>query len=174
MDYLPRKADNDCLIELRWIYDRRSIEEAHEDLVAWLKKWAGRYPKLCDWVEANIGETLAFYRLTRKHHKNLKSTNLLERLNEELKRRTLVVRIFPNAAACLRLIRAQAVEIPTDPLRTLFKRGPAAPWLVRLSHMPNRVFIGNFACADKPRNRTASHSFRKQSPSWLFREAHFT
>jgi putative transposase len=111
LDYLPRKADNDCLTELRWIYDRRSIEEAHEDLGAWLKKWAGRYPKLCDWVESNIGETLTFYRLPRQHHNNLKSTNLLERLNEELKRRTLVVWILPNAASCLRLIRALAVEM---------------------------------------------------------------
>lgn len=111
LDYLPRKADNDCLTELRWIYDRRSIEEAHQDLAAWLKKWANRYPRLCDWVENNIEETLTFYGLPRQHHKNLKSTNLLERLNEEIKRRTLVVRIFPNAAACLRLIRAIAVEM---------------------------------------------------------------
>ncbi len=111
LDYLPRKADNDCLTELRWIYDRRSIEEARQDLAAWLKKWSGRYPKLCDWVESNIEETLTFYRLPRQHHKNLKSTNMLERLNEEIKRRTLVVRIFPNAAACLRLIRALAVEM---------------------------------------------------------------
>jgi transposase-like protein len=111
LDYLPRKADNDCLTELRWIYDRRSIEEARQDLAAWLKKWAGRYPKLCDWVESNIEETLTFYRLPRQHHKNLKSTNLLERLNEEIKRRTLVVRIFPNTAACMRLIRALAVEM---------------------------------------------------------------
>jgi putative transposase len=111
LDYLPRKADNDCLTELRWIYDRRSIEEARQDLAAWLKKWSGRYPKLCDWVESNIEETLTFYRLPRQHHKNLKSTNLLERLNEEIKRRTLVVRIFPNAAACMRLIRALAVEM---------------------------------------------------------------
>jgi putative transposase len=111
LDYLPRKADNDCLTELRWIYDRRSIEEAREDLAAWLKKWGSRYPKLCDWVENNIEETLTFYRLPRQHHKNLKSTNLLERLNEEIKRRTLVVRIFPNAASCLRLIRALAVEM---------------------------------------------------------------
>lgn len=110
LDYLPRKADNDCLTELRWIYDRRSLEEARLDLAAWLKKWSGRYPKLCNWVEANIEETLSFYRLPRQHHKNLKSTNLLERLNEEIKRRTLVVRIFPNSAACLRLIRALAVE----------------------------------------------------------------
>jgi transposase-like protein len=111
LDYLPRKADNDCLTELRWIYDRRSIEEARQDLAAWLKKWSGRYRKLCDWVEGNIEETLTFYRLPRQHHKNLKSTNLLERLNEEIKRRTLVVRIFPNAPACLRLIRALAVEM---------------------------------------------------------------
>jgi putative transposase len=111
LDYLPRKADNDCLTELRWIYDRRSIEEARQDLAAWLKKWSGRYPKLCDWVENNIEETLTFYRLPRQHHKNLKSTNMLERLNEEIKRRTLVVRIFPNTAACLRLIRALAVEM---------------------------------------------------------------
>ena len=110
LDYLPRKADQECLTELRWIYDRRSIEEARQDLGAWLKKWGGRYRKLCDWVESNIEETLSYYRLPRQHHKNLKSTNLLERLNEEIKRRTLVVRIFPNSAACLRLIRALAVE----------------------------------------------------------------
>jgi transposase-like protein len=111
LDYLPRKADNDCLTELRWIYDRRNIEEARQDLAAWLKKWSGRYPKLCDWAETNIEETLTFYRLPRQHHKNLKSTNLLERLNEEIKRRTLVVRIFPNIAACQRLVRALAVEM---------------------------------------------------------------
>ena len=111
LDYLPRKADDDCLMELRWIYDRRNLEEARRDLTAWLAKWGTRYPKLCAWVEENIEETLTFYRLPGQHHKHMKSTNLLERLNEELKRRTLVVRIFPNGASCLRLIRALAVEM---------------------------------------------------------------
>ncbi len=111
LDHLPRKADDECMTELRWIYDRRTVEEARADLAAWLKKWGKRYQKLCDWVEANIEETLTFYRLPRQHHKNLKSTNLLERLNEEIKRRTLVVRIFPNVASCLRLVRALAVEM---------------------------------------------------------------
>ncbi len=92
LDYLPRKADDDCLMELRWIYDRRNLEEARRDLAAWLEKWSSRYPRLCDWVEANIEETLSFYRLPRQHHKHLKSTNSLERLMEEIKRRTLVVR----------------------------------------------------------------------------------
>ncbi len=110
LDHLPRKADDDCLTELRWIYDRRTGDEARQDLAAWLSRWGARYPKLCRWVEDNIEETLTFYALPLAHHKHLKSTNLLERLNEELKRRTLVVRIFPNMASCLRLTRALAVE----------------------------------------------------------------
>lgn len=111
LDHLPRKADDDCLTELRWMYGRRNLQEAKRDLAAWLKKWEQQYPKLCQWVEDNIEETFAFYRLPQSHHKHLKSTNMLERLNEELKRRTLVVRIFPNAESCLRLVRALAVEI---------------------------------------------------------------
>ena len=110
LDYLPRKADDDCLQELRWIYDRRDLQEAQRDLQAWLQKWQQKYPKLCDWVDENIQETLSFYKLPLPHHKHLKSTNMLERLNEEIKRRTLVVRIFPDTNSCLRLIRALAVE----------------------------------------------------------------
>lgn len=110
LDYLPRKADDDCLQELRWIYDRRDIQEAERDLASWIGKWQGRYPKLVDWVETNIGQTLTFYRLPRAHHKHLKSTNMLERLNEEIKRRTRVVRIFPNTESCLRLVRALCIE----------------------------------------------------------------
>ena len=111
LDYVPRKVDDDCLRELRWLYDRRDFAEARRDLATWLAKWQPTYPKLCSWVEEHIEETLTFYRLPRQHHKHLKSTNLLERLNEEIKRRTHVVRIFPNAASCLRLVRALAVEM---------------------------------------------------------------
>jgi transposase-like protein len=110
LDHLPRKADDDCLTELRWLYDRRDAAEARLHLRAWLERWSAKYPKLCAWVEESIEETWTFYRSPREHHKHLKSTNLLERLNQELKRRTHVVRIFPNEASCLRLIRALACE----------------------------------------------------------------
>lgn len=110
LDYLPRKADDDCLQELRWMYERRNVDEARRDLKQWLEKWGGKYPKLCAWVETNIEETWTFYRLPVAHHKHLKSTNLLERFNQEIKRRTLVVRIFPDEASCLRLVRAVAAE----------------------------------------------------------------
>jgi len=110
LDYLPRKGGEECLTELRWLYDRRDVAEAQRDLDAWLLKWAPKYAKLCTWVEENIAQTWAFYRLPREHHKHLKSTNMLERLNQELKRRTHIVRIFPNEASCLRLVRALASE----------------------------------------------------------------
>lgn len=114
LDYLPRKADDDCLRELRWIYERQTLLDAQRSLSSWLKNWQPRYPKLCDWVEENIGETLSYYSLPIEHHKHLKSTNMLERLNQEIKRRTHIVRIFPNEESCLRLIRALAIEIHED------------------------------------------------------------
>jgi len=109
-DHLPRKRDDDCLQELRWLYDRRQLKEAKADIKAWIEKWQARYSKLVAWVEDNIEETLTYYRLPLAHHRNMKSTNMLERFNEEIRRRTRVVRIFPNEASCLRLVRALAVE----------------------------------------------------------------
>jgi len=110
LDHMPRRAHDDCLQELRWFYDRRELAEVRRDLAAWLAKWQAKYAKLCGWVEDNIEETLTYYRLPLPHHKHMKSTNMLERLNQEIKRRTHVVRIFPNAPSCLRLVRALAVE----------------------------------------------------------------
>lgn len=110
LDYVPRKVDDDCLLELRWMYDRRDLSEVRRDLAAWLSKWSSKYPKLTGWVEENIEETLTYFRLPLAHRKHMKSTNMLERLNEEIRRRTSVVRIFPNAQSCLRLVRALCVE----------------------------------------------------------------
>ena len=103
---LNRRSGDGCLRELRWIYDRPSLEEARRDLAAWLEKWQASQPKLCDWVE----ETFAFLRLPRQHHIRMRSTNMLERPDEEIKRRTKVVRIFPDARSCLRLVRALCAE----------------------------------------------------------------
>jgi len=133
LDHLPRSADPACLQELRWLYDRRDATEARTDLRAWLSRWQDKHPKLCEWVEANIEETFTFYRLPQAHHKHLKSTNMLERLNQEFKRRTHVVRIFTDEACCLRLLRALAVEtheewidgnryLNMEPLRLLLRK----------------------------------------------------
>jgi putative transposase len=100
----PRKADDDCLqgiAALRPTFGRGD----RVDLAAWIAKWEARYPKLVGWVEETIEETRTFYRLPRLHHKRLKSTNMLERLNEEIRPPCCA-----DAEACLRLVRALAVE----------------------------------------------------------------
>jgi len=63
LDHLPRKAVDDCLQELRWLYDRRDLAEAEKDLLQWLERWEAKYPKLCQWVDENIGERLTFFML---------------------------------------------------------------------------------------------------------------
>jgi transposase-like protein len=109
LDYVPRKVADDCRQELGWLYARRDLAEARNDRTAWRARWAGKYPRPTSWVEENLEETRSFYHFPRQHHQHLKSTNMLERLHEEIKRRTQVVRICPNAQRCLRLIRALAV-----------------------------------------------------------------
>src|SRR5512132_1548480 len=89
------------------------------------------------WVEENIEETLTFYRLPRQHHKHPKSTNMLERLNEEIKRRTHVVRIFPNAESCLRLVRALAVETHENWLEATRYLKSSRPPLLDTQRLPS-------------------------------------
>ena len=105
---------SDTEFSLSAVSPASTASEARRDLAAWLQRWQGKYPKLTDWVEENIEETFAFYRLPRQHHKHLKSTNMLERYNQEIKRRSHIVCVFPNAESCLRLIRALAVETHED------------------------------------------------------------
>ena len=131
--FMRRLLTEPCLQELRWRYDRRDATEARTHLQGWLTRWQDKHAKLCAWVEANIEETFAYYRLPLAHHKHLKSTNLLERLNQEFKRRTHIVRIFTDEPCCLRLIRALAVEtheewidgsryLNMEPLRELLRK----------------------------------------------------
>ena len=94
---------------LRWLYTRRDLTEAKADLAQWLAKWQAKY-RNSSLAEDTIEETFTYFRLPMPHHKHMKSTNMLERLNEGIRRRTYVMRIFPNADSCRRLVRALAVE----------------------------------------------------------------
>ena len=113
-DHLPRKTVDDCLKELRRLYERRDLAEARKDGGCGWSAGGQKYPQLCEQVEENLGETLTFYQLPLAHPKHLKSTHMLERFHEEIKRRTGVVRIFSNEASCLRLLRALAAETHGD------------------------------------------------------------
>jgi transposase-like protein len=89
-----RRLLDETALALRW-----QRGGGRRDLAAWLLRWQEKYPRLCSWVEENIEETLTFYRLPREHHKHLKSTNMLERLNRQIKPRTRVIGIFPTRKA---------------------------------------------------------------------------
>ena len=77
------------------MYDRRDLCEVQHDLAAWLTKWSGKYAKLTNWVEENIEETLTYFRVPLAHRKHVKSTNTLERLNEEIRRLSMSFGSFP-------------------------------------------------------------------------------
>ena len=111
-DHASHQTDPACLADLKRMWSCTDMVHARHELQIWLQRW-GDEPgcqKLATWVEENIDETFSVYRLPRAHRTRMKSTNMLERYNEEIRRRTRVIRIFPNEASCLRLIRALAVE----------------------------------------------------------------
>ena len=75
------------------------------------EKWRRKgYEKVAEHLEEHIEECLTCLAFPESHRRRIRTTNGLERLNQEIKRRTRVVRIFPNRESCLRLVTALAVE----------------------------------------------------------------
>jgi len=83
---------------------------AQERLQRLIERYRAGHPELADWLEETVESTLTVFELPQEHRKRMKSTNGLERFNQELERRTRVVRIFPNRASYLRLVSALAME----------------------------------------------------------------
>ena len=73
-------------------------------------QWRQSHPGVAEHLEEHIEECLSCLAFPESHRKRIRTTNGLERFNQELKRRTRVVRIFPNREACLRLVTALVVE----------------------------------------------------------------
>ncbi len=71
---------------------------------------AKKAPAAADWLDETVDQTLAFFVLPPEHRQRLRSTNSVEHDHAEIRRRTRVVRIFPNDASLLRLISALAIE----------------------------------------------------------------
>ena len=76
-----------------------------------VEKYALVAPKLADWMEVNIPEGFTMFAFPKVHQRRLRTSNFLERLSQEIKRRTWVVRVFPYVQLCLRLISAILMEI---------------------------------------------------------------
>jgi len=111
MQYVPRKdRRKEVAAELRRVFDAPDEPEARRRLLLACAKYAGCWPRLASWLEGAIPEGLAVFALPPAHRTRLRTTNPLERLNKEIKRRTYVVGIFPHEHSLLRLATAVAVE----------------------------------------------------------------
>ena len=96
--------------DLRSIFNALDRPEAEARLKTIAEKWAKNAPKLSAWLEANVPEALTVFSLPETHRRRLRTTNSLERLNQELKRRTRVATIFPSESALERLVTALVME----------------------------------------------------------------
>ena len=74
------------------------------------KKYTKTAPKLSQWIESDVPEGLAVLQLPHSQRRRLRTSNMLERLNQEIKRRTRVATLFPNEASLLRLVSAVLIE----------------------------------------------------------------
>lgn len=109
--YVPKiTMRTEVAADLRAVFDAPDRNEADRLLHLAVKKYRERAPKLSTWMEANVPEGLSVFALPVSHRKKLRTTNMLERLNQEIKRRTRVATLFPNEASLLRLVSALLVE----------------------------------------------------------------
>ena len=110
--YVPRKAlQREVAADIRMIFNAPNREEAEKYLRNVVAKYAKKAARLADWLKANIPEGLSFFEFPQDHWRRIRTTNGLERVSQEIKRRTRVVRIFPNEGSCLRLVTAILMEI---------------------------------------------------------------
>jgi putative transposase len=113
--YVPRQDQRaEVAVAVRSVFNSHSRPAADLRLKELVALYATSAPKLAAWMEENIPQGLTAFSLPVAHQKRLRTSNALERLNEEVKRRTRVARLFPNEASLLRLVSAILREFSDD------------------------------------------------------------
>ncbi len=100
--------------DIRKIFAASDRAEADQKLKDFVKAYEKLAPRLAEWAEANIPEGLTVFMLPTKHQKRMRTSNGIERLNKEIKRRTRVATLFPNEESLLRLVSAVLAEISEE------------------------------------------------------------
>ena len=111
LQHVPQEhMKGEVMDDLKSVFNAADQQASAEQLKRIVRKYQRSAPKLASWMEENVPEGLTVFRLPSSHRQKLRTTNLLERLNRELKRRTRVATLFPNEASLLRLITAVLME----------------------------------------------------------------
>ena len=107
---------------MRSVTEARTREAACAALKTAVAELEKKAPKTARLLEEHGEEILGVYALPEAHRKRMRTTNMLERQNQELKRRTRVVRVFPNPPSCLRLVSALLIETSQQWMERLYLR----------------------------------------------------
>ena len=110
--YSPRKSTRAEIAEvMKEIFNSPTLEIALEMKRRAVEKYQKRAPEFAKWLELNVDEGLTIYQFPKEHQKKLRTSNGIERMNKEIKRRTRVAVLFPNPASALRLVTGVIIEI---------------------------------------------------------------
>jgi transposase-like protein len=113
--YVPTRAlKKPVAADIRAVFDAPDEAEAKRLIARFIATYEAKAPQLTQWAETALPEGLAVLALPRHHRKRLRTSNAIEVVNREIKRRTRVATLFPNEASCLRLVTAVAMEISQD------------------------------------------------------------
>ena len=113
--YVPKQSMRmEVAADIRSMFTAPDRKSAEEFLQAAIQKYAVSAPRLSAWMEENLAEGFTVFDFHLEHRRSVRTTNSLERINKEIRRRTRVVGIFPNEASCLRLVSALLMETSED------------------------------------------------------------
>lgn len=113
--YVPRLDQRAAVAHaIRSIFNSPDLHSAQRRLKEVVDENTAARPKLAAWMEENIPQGFTVFSFPMAHQRRLRTTNALERLNMELKRRTRVAGLFPNEASLLRLVSALLVEFSEE------------------------------------------------------------
>jgi len=110
--YVPRKSMKKSVAnDIRSIFNAPNLQESQRMLGIVVAKYEKSVPKLSQWIADSITEGLTVFNFPEEHRIKLRTSNLIERINKAIKKRTHVVGIFPNEESCLRLATGVLIEI---------------------------------------------------------------
>lgn len=113
--YVPRKEMLSTVADdLRTVFNAPDQPTAEAYLAKLVQKYEQSAARLADWLEKNVPQGLTVFDFPPAHRRRIRTTNGLERLSREIRRRTRVVSIFPNEASCLRLVSAILMEVDEE------------------------------------------------------------